>query len=702
MFIDDIAIGKKLIAGFLIIVAITVLVSMVGFFYVSEMDRMGDELYKDRLLPLNQLGIIDSSLYVIRGDIYKAILIPEEKDRSLQRVDEAVTAINTQIGLYEQSIMSVEEKADLDKFKAAWKIYSDELTPLRTIVQEEKRDEAIARIAAGTALSNARTNMDTEIGNLRTINLNTAIDLKATQDADAGTAKVIMIILTIGAAIAGIALGIYLTRSITTPLAKTVTMIENLNAGRLGMRLGLNRKDEIGQMAGIMDIFADALQGVVIGTMKKIANGEIANPLPLRDDQDEIAPALNNSIIALQTLQTETDKLIHAATEGNLNVRGDTSSLKGNYQEIIRGINMTLDAVVVPVNESMRLAGSYANGIYTDRFDPNIRVSGDFIGFRDALNKIGIGGSEAISKVQAQVEVLLSGMEETSASIEEVTASSGVLAQSAGAVSGYAEQSGEGVKQVLNAMEDLSHTVGSVAQKAGDVNSLSNQAVDLSKHGAEFAGRAEVGMQGITTSFDHMDTLIGDIAGQMAEIGNIVKLISDIAEQTNLLALNAAIEAARAGDAGLGFAVVADEVKALALESQKSTENIAHIIGTLQKMSKEVNEAMKSSSAEVKAGSSAVTQTLTVFGDIVQSINEINRNMAEVAGASEEQAASVEEITASVSEVGRLIEQTAREAVGSAAASEESSAALDQISRVITDAAESVNRISIEMGKFSV
>ncbi len=702
MFIDDIKIGKKLISGFLIVVLIAVLISIIGFFFVTDLDDMSDELYTDRLLPVDQLGKINTALYIIRGDSYKAILLPEEKERSLTRVEDAVKEINGQIALYEKSLLLDEEKKSLDNFKVAWGTYSSELTPVIAAIQNDKKEEAISRIAAGSPLSNARTLMDTAIADLKKINLDRAAELKKSQDTDAGFAKSTMIILTILAAIIGISLGVYLTRSITLPLGQTVSMIENMNIGRLGMRLKMSRKDEVGVMAQAMDNFADSLQGVVIGKMNDIADGVKTELLPFRDDQDEIAPALNKTITALGMLQEETMKLIGAATSGNLNVRGDVQSLKGGYQEIIKGINATLDAVVIPVNESMRLADSYSKGIYTDRFNPQIQVAGDFIRFRDALNRIGIEGSSAISEVQRQVELLLSGMEETSASVEEVTASSGVLAQSSGSVSELADHSGDGVRQVLIAMDDLSATVGSVAQKAEDVSNLTIQAVDLSHHGASLAGKAEAGMQGITTSFEHMESLVDDISKQMAEIGNIVRVISDIAEQTNLLALNAAIEAARAGDAGLGFAVVADEVKSLALESQKSTENIANIIGTLQKMSKEVNEAMKSSSGEVHVGSEAVTETLKVFSDIVRSINEINRNVGEVAGATQEQAASVEEITASVGEVGKMIEQTAKEAVGSAAASEESSAALDQISRVIANSAESVNHISHEMSRFTV
>ena len=188
----------------------------------------------------------------------------------------------------------------------------------------------------------------------------------------------------------------------------------------------------------------------------------------------------------------------------------------------------------------------------------------------------------------------------------------------------------------------------------------------------------------------------------MDEIGRIVDVITGIAEQTGLLALNAAIEAARAGDAGMGFAVVADEVKSLALESQKSAENIATIIGNLQKKSLMVSDSMKTSSNEVKAGNEAVGKTLQVFDQIVQAINEVHQNMTEVAGAAEEQAAAVQEITASITEVDDMVRQTAKEAVNSAAATEEVSASVEQINRVVTDASIALQRISSDMSQFKV
>jgi Methyl-accepting chemotaxis protein len=209
-------------------------------------------------------------------------------------------------------------------------------------------------------------------------------------------------------------------------------------------------------------------------------------------------------------------------------------------------------------------------------------------------------------------------------------------------------------------------------------------------------------MNGIMVSFEDTGNNIQDINNQMEEIGKIVDIITGISEQTGLLALNAAIEAARAGEAGMGFAVVADEVKSLALESQKSAENIATIIGNLQKKSQVVSDSMAESLSEVKSGNEAVRETLGVFNEIVQAINVIYEQLAEGASASEEQAAAVEEITASVHEIETLVQQTAKEAVDSAAATQEVTASIDQISRAISEATASVQRIAAEMGQFTV
>ncbi|MFH0968776.1 MAG: methyl-accepting chemotaxis protein [Methanobacteriota archaeon] len=701
-FLDNARIGTKLIGSFLILAILLGIVAGIGYGNMKNIDNSLTLMYSERLVPVDQLGNTDADFFTLRGDVYKYVAVPQMRDDTLKIIGDDISRVTQDIQQYRTTSLDESEIAELAKFDTNWTAYQSVMKDTLNLIDTGKEQQAIDSLGSG-AMSQSRKAVADSLSNLKDINVQQAKTLSTQAEIEVANSTLVIIIIGIVSVIGALALGFVISRSITIPLNTSIEMLTELSRGHLGMRLSLTRKDEVGMMATTMDTYADHMQKDFVGTLHKIATGD-KNILLLTaaDDKDEISPAFNQTITTINSILEVVGSLIAGAQEGRLKDRGDSSEFVGSYQEIIVGINNMLDSMVTPVNEAMRLAGSYAKGDYTDKINDQLSMKGDFIPFKEALNQIGIAGSEAIGGVKNEIENLTGGMEETNASAQEVGSSTGMLAQSASNVSNLAERSGSGIKQTLTAMEDLSQTVSGVATKAEQASALAKQTVDLSEKGVSLAGKAEKGMEGIMQSVDETGVIITDITNQMEEIGKIVGVISGIADQTGLLALNAAIEAARAGDAGMGFAVVADEVKSLALESQKSAENIATIIGNLQKKSQLVSESMKVSATEVKAGNEAVGETLQVFNQIVEAINQVHNNMTEVAGATEEQAASVEEITASVHEVDSLVQETAQEAVSSAAATEEVTAAIDQVTRAITDASMSIQRISVEMGKFKV
>ena len=448
----------------------------------------------------------------------------------------------------------------------------------------------------------------------------------------------------------------------------------------------------------------------LVSLARQVRDGNLSGRTDGTFKKDEIGilgQAFTDVVLTFQNFRDEVRMLSAAAASGDLKKRGDISKFQGDYALIIQGVNDTVDAMAVPLNEAMALSKRYASGDFTARMNPDLDLKGDFLTFRDALNTIGTEISQALEAVQIQMKELTRQMNGVSLRVDEVNAetktahksiedvSEGVsqVAAIATAVNDLADKSGMATQQILAAMQDLATTVSSVAAKMEHVSALTHMAAELSEKGKEAAGLAESGMHGIMASSSEIDEMNQQISGQMQEINRIVDIISSIAEETNLLALNAAIEAARAGEAGLGFAVVAAEVKELANESQKSAENIAAIISDLQKKSSAMAKAVQNSMTEVKNGNNAVSETLAVFNEIVDSISTINSNMSEVAAASEEQAASVEEVTATVNEFSEMVQQTAKESVGLAAASEESSAAVGQITQMVAQVNESMDRI---------
>ena len=405
---------------------------------------------------------------------------------------------------------------------------------------------------------------------------------------------------------------------------------------------------------------------------------------------------------AVRLLVQDALLLSEAGIAGKLQTRADATRHHGDYRKIVEGVNETLDSVIIPVNEALRVSREYANSNFAARVDPSLKVSGDWVEFKEALNNIGIQISTAVGLINTQLLDLASNAEEATASIEEVSAGAQQVAKNAGEVSNNSIRGEDGIQQVLKAMEDLNITVAEVSRRAEEVSSTATTANGYAKNGVQLAQKSETAMEEIKRSSTEVDQIVKDINQQMDEIGKIVRLISDIANQTNLLALNAAIEAARAGEAGRGFAVVAAEVKSLAQDSRQSAENIADMIMTLQTKAKKANDAMGHAGETVAIGSNALSETLGAFEQIAGSIDDITRNATDVASSSEEQAASVEEVTASINEVSGLVQNTAKEAGDAAAATQEASASIDQISKIVANVNEIVETVSLEMAKFKI
>lgn len=139
---------------------------------------------------------------------------------------------------------------------------------------------------------------------------------------------------------------------------------------------------------------------------------------------------------------------------------------------------------------------------------------------------------------------------------------------------------------------------------------------------------------------------------------------------------------ARAGEQGRGFAVVADEVRTLAMNTQKETEQIAHIIQALQQGSNDAKNTMNLSVENANQVAQTTLETVDSLKNAVDYVEQSSDMLLQIASAAEQQSSVAGEINENIHSINTMSTENEHAIEYIARASEELANLSEQLTQV--------------------
>ncbi|MGV7202116.1 methyl-accepting chemotaxis protein [Xanthomonas citri] len=686
-------IGQRLALGFLAIIVLMVILTVVGIQRVRSIDQ--------QLTAINEVNSVKQRYAInFRGSVHdRAIALrdvvlmddPSDRHAAEQSIDKLAADYARAAQPLDDMIASSTDAKEKDILQ---QIKSIEQPTLPLIAQVRAfRDAADKAQAEQHLLQQARPAFIAWLASINAfIDLQEAKNRQAARQAVA-TARgfaMLMVMSTVVALLLGAAIAFLLTRSVVLPLRQSLRLAQRINDGDLRSQDAATGNDESGQLLRAMQQMQRRLQEV-ISAQRSMAARHDAGEISYRTDpqgfpgeygdmvQDTNAlvhahvqtqlrmtqvmgsyavgdltqdieqyPGEKSAITAtmqqvkrnLQAINAQIQELTQAACAGDFALRGKAETFEHDFRLMVENLNTMMATSDTNLASVSGLLRAIADGDLTVRMSGNFH--GVFASMRDDANSTVHRLTDIVTRIQT-----------TSNSIgfaaEDIASGNQELAQ-------RSEQQAASLEETAASMEELTSTVKQNAEHAARANRLARGAAAIATEGRDVVGQVIEQMSGIEAA--------------SRRIADIISVIDGIAFQTNILALNAAVEAARAGEQGRGFAVVASEVRTLSHRSSDAA--------------KEIKRLIDDSVQRVADGSTLVHTAGTTMGEVVTSVQHVTDIMAHIAAASQEQAGGIEQVNHTIAQMDESTQHNVRlvEAASTAAC------ALEQHSTQLTRAVE--------------
>lgn len=549
-----ISIAKKMWIGFGSVLVLLIIVGFIGLSAVSRISEDYKSLIEDRVDPvllLDELTGIQKDMTTVNlalalGDT-TVVGLSDEFDKSFRQaaseINEMQISSEGQI-LLDRIIELQEHYASLSSNITRETIPSDD-------PEIAKLDSKLVVEELMAAISGMKEYMMSEVDKTTT-ELEELAELTLT----------FILILIVTAIIVGVVISTIISRGISKPVRKMTDSMKEISEGNLQIdSVVIKNKDEIGTLASTFNKMLEDLRGMVLRMRD--------SSVELASSAEQLSASSEESLASSQMVATSAEQQM-ISSEKQVDIVQKSNDSMVDMSHVVNQISVS--------NEEMELAANSVVELVNDGSEVVSKVS-------DQMNIIDATIKES-SDIIKEMEQHSNEIQKVTALITEISEQTNLLALNAAIEAARAGEYGKGfavvAEEVRKLAEQSKNSASEIESMVGVIQLAAGKAVKSIDTGGE---KVKEGLNASHQSrqvFVEIETAVGVVGSKIESVSAAIKEIQAVSETVTAASKEIQLLAQQSADGANDTSAATEEQLAANQEISSSAQSLAHLAEVLQ------------------------------------------------------------------------------------------------------------------------